>query len=400
MTRSAEESEGDKSWLPVALEHINEMDRYCKLTICRHRQLVNHFGQQFARDQCGACDICLGDAEPVPDSSIVAQKLLSAVARCDERFGAKHLIEVLRGECSENVRKHQHDQLSVFGLMKDHHKDELRDWYDQLASLGLLEKEEFSWERPTGDKGVGYILKLNAESWKVLRKQRLDVKLWKKKLAEPLRKSRRRRAEIVGDLPIDVGLFTELQKLRRHLAGIRGVAPYVICHDTTLNALASVRPSTREGLLRIPGFGQTKVNNFGAEFLQRIKDHCERNHLSMDMGGFTPVSTEPARPAQSKPNPVGRKEAWPLFEQGQSVLEVATAMNRAPSTVQNYLEEYLKTHPRPSPEPWLHPADAQRIREFAQTQPDQRLKPIFEHFAGEFTYEQLRVALAWQPLDS
>lgn len=389
MTKSAEESEGDTSWLPVALEHINEMDRYCNRTLCRHRQLVNHFGQSFAKENCGACDICLGDAESVKDSFVTAQKLLSAVVRCGERFGAKHLIEVLRGEGTENVLKHQHEQLSVFGLLKDHTKDDLRDWYDQLASLGLLHKEEF-----VGTKGTGFILKLNPESWKVLRKQRTDVKLWQKKQAEPLRKTRTRSRKVSGDLPVDEGLFKELQKLRRILAGTRGVAPYVICHDTTLNALASVRPSTREGLLSIPGFGQTKVNSFGTDFLHHIKEYCDQNRISMDVGGSTPVSTAP-----TKPKPPSRIDSWPLFEEGLTLAEIAARMNRSPSTVQGYLEEYLQSNPRESTLPWLHPEDAMRIREYAASHLDQRLKPIFDHFAGEFTFEQLRVAMAWKPLE-
>jgi len=314
---------------------------------------------------------------------------LSAVARCGERFGAKHLIEVLRGESTENVLKHQHEQLPVFGLLKDHTKDELRDWFDQLASNGLLTKEEF-----VGAKGTGFILKLNAESWKVLRKQRTDVKLWKKKQAEPLRKSRKRRGQASSELPVDTGLFAELQVLRRLLANIRNVAPYVICHDTTLNALASVRPSTREGLLTIPGFGQTKVNNFGTEFLKEVRSYCEKYGLPMDVGRSAPASQAP-----SKPNQVGRKDAWPMFDRGMSVVEVATAMTRSPSTVQGYLEEYLQMNPRESTLPWLHLEDAVRIREFAATQPDQRLRPIFDHFAGEFTFEQLRVAMAWKPLE-
>lgn len=259
--------------------------------------------------------------------------------------------------------------------------------------MGLLGKEEFQWERPTGATGTGHILKLNAESWKVLRKQRTDVKLWKKKQAEPLRKSKSKRGKLESNLPVDTELFTELQKLRRQLAGIRGVAPYVICHDTTLNALASVRPSTREGLLTIPGFGQTKVNSMGTEFLQRIRSYCNANSVAMDQGGSVPVSSLPSRPSQ-----VGRKDAWPMFERGQTVAEVAVTMNRSLSTVQGYLEEYLQQHPRESTEPWLHPEDAVRIREFAATLEEKRLKPIHEHFGGEFTYDQLRTAMAWVPL--
>ena len=74
-------------------------------------------------------------------------------------------------------------------------------------------------------------------------------------------------------------------------------------------------------------------------------------------------------------------------------------MTRSPSTVQGYLEEYLQMNPRESTLPWLHPEDAVRIREFADTQPDQRLRPIFDHFGGEFTFEHLRVAMAWKPLE-
>ena len=87
-----------------------------------------------------------------------------------------------------------------------------------------------------------------------------------------------------------------------------------------------------------------------------------------------------------------------MFERGESVAEVAAAMNRSPSTVQGYLEEYLQQHPRESTLPWLHPEDAVRIKEFADTLAEQRLKPIFEHFGGEFTYDQLRTAMAWVPI--
>lgn len=395
MTQSAEESEGDKSWLTVALTHLEEMDRYCNLTACRHKQLVNYFGQEFQLSNCGACDICTGDAEPVADSLLTAQKLLSAIARCDERFGAKHLIEVLRGESTENVLKHQHDKLTVFGLLKEHSKEELRDWYEQLASQGLLHKEEF-----VGQKGSGYILKLNAESWKVMRKQRMDVKLWKKKQAAPLRKGKARTKKLMTTLPIDTGLFSELQKLRRHIAGMRGVAPYVICHDTTLNALAAYRPTTRANLLSIPGFGEAKINSFGNEFLSRIREYCEDHSIEMDVsegGTSEPVRRQRDEPAAAKPKAPGRNDAWPLFAQGKSIMEVATQLQRATSTVSKYLEEYLQATPLPSTAPWVHPEDAIRIREAAATFNDGRLKTIFDHFAGEFTYDQLRIALAWVP---
>lgn len=388
MQKSAEESEGDTSWLPVALSHLNEMDRYCKVTICRHRQLVNHFGQQFSKTNCGACDVCLGDAEPVHDSLLTAQKMLSAIARCDERFGITHLISVLRGERTENVIKYGHDQLSVFGLMANNTKDELRDWYDQLASQGLLEKEEF-----TGARGVGFILKLNAESWKVFRKERTSVQLWKQKRVEKLRKSRTRTK--LPALPVDEGLFKELQTFRRKLANDRGVAPYVICHDTTLNALASHRPSSRDGLLRIPGLGEAKINQFGNNLLKVIKQYCQLCELNMDVGLQETFQGKVIRETSKFTT---HHESWKMFEQGHSVELAANLLKRAPSTVIKYLEDYLQANPRPSPEPWMNQTDAHRIKEFAATLTEGRLKPIHEHFAGEFTFDQIRIALSWVPI--
>jgi ATP-dependent DNA helicase RecQ len=394
MTKSAMEAEGDTSWLKVALAHLEEMNRYAQLTQCRHQQLVNYFGQQFPLDNCGACDICNGDAEPLADSLITAQKLLSAIARCDERFGGKHLVEVLRGESTENVLKHQHDQLSVFGLLKEHSKDEIRDWYEQLAASGLITKEEFQ-----GAKGSGYILKLNAESWKVMRKQRTNVRLWKKKQAEPLKKGRTRKSKLASDIPYDVNLFTALQKLRRQLAGIRGVAPYVICHDTTLQALSAHRPSNTQLLLQIPGFGEAKVSSYGADFVQSIVAYCQANDVVMDVGFGTGGKKISTSSSESKSNNATQADAWRLFDQGNSVQEVAEELRRATSTVAKYLEEYLQAKPRSSTAPWLHPADAVRIREASQQFEDGRLKPLFEHFQSEFTYDQLRIALNWQPLE-
>ncbi|MFO0815517.1 MAG: DNA helicase RecQ [Gemmatales bacterium] len=388
---SAEEAGADPAWTRSALAHLDEMDRYAKLTICRHRQLVNHFGQQFVHENCSACDVCTGDAEQVPDSLVIAQKLLSAVARCEERFGPRHLIEVVRGEKTEGVLKYGHDQLSVFGLLGEPTKDQVRDWFDQLASLGLLRKEEF-----VGQKGSGFILKLTPEAWKVMRKQRTDVKLWRKKSVEPLRKRKTRR--LLTSLQVDEGLFAKLQQLRRHLAGIRGVAPYVICHDTTLNALASIRPTNRENLLAIAGFGEAKVNSFGREILNCIKEYCTSNRLQSDLteGG----QSEPVKRGEKHSNRTapGQEDAWPLFQKGMLVEEASVILRKAHSTVNKYLEHYLEATPMANPEPWLSLVHAEEIREAAAQLNDGKLSTIFSHFEGRYSYEQIRIALAWVPL--
>src|SRR5438552_13210337 len=93
--KSASDPSVDPGFLPSALQHLNDMSRYCTNTACRHRALVQYFGQRYAAPSCAACDICLGDREAVPDSLVVAQKILSCVARVKERFGVKHVSQVV-----------------------------------------------------------------------------------------------------------------------------------------------------------------------------------------------------------------------------------------------------------------------------------------------------------------
>jgi ATP-dependent DNA helicase RecQ len=114
--------------------------------VCRHRFLVEHFGQRFERPAgldeslrgCGACDVCLGELAPLADAQRTAQMVLSCVARCGQRFGAQHIADVLRGADTERVRSTGHARLSTFALLKGRTAREIRHWIEQLVGLGHL----------------------------------------------------------------------------------------------------------------------------------------------------------------------------------------------------------------------------------------------------------------------
>jgi len=183
--KSAAENAVDPSFVPSALKHLNDMDRYCRGAICRHRALVAYFGQQYEGPSCKACDLCLGDTLEVPDAVVVAQKILSCVARVKEGFGINHVVAVLRGKNTENVRKRGHDKLSTFGLLRAHSDPDLRDWVYQLIGQEVL--MQVGTEYP--------LLKLNASSWDVMRGQRTVrlVQLARRKKGErPENRGRRR----------------------------------------------------------------------------------------------------------------------------------------------------------------------------------------------------------------
>ena len=126
-------------YVEAMIRHLDDMDRYCSGAACRHRALVEYFGQPYAADDCGACDICLGDTEDVPDALVVAQKILSCVLRAaSSRSASATSIGVLRGENTEKIREREHDQLTTYGLLKDTRATTLRDWIYQLIGQGFL----------------------------------------------------------------------------------------------------------------------------------------------------------------------------------------------------------------------------------------------------------------------
>ncbi|MGH7223753.1 MAG: RecQ family ATP-dependent DNA helicase, partial [Gemmataceae bacterium] len=271
LTKSAKEA-GNEVHLPSVFKHLEDMDRYCRGAVCRHRALVRYFGQDHDGDNCNACDLCLGDTEAVPDAVIVAQKILSCVARVKQGFGIGHVAAVLRGENTDNVRKRGHDKLTTFGLLKGHGKADVRDWLYQLIGQGVLLQ--------VGDEYP--LLRLNDASWEVMRGQRQVrlVQLVRRKKGERPEKARVETASWEG---VDRELFEALRRLRRDLARDRQVSPFIVFTDNTLRELARMRPSTLERLRLIPGVGDKRLRDFGALFLTLIADHCRARGQSFDV---------------------------------------------------------------------------------------------------------------------
>ena len=233
---------------------LRDMERYAASVGCRHKRLVSYFGETFTKDDCGACDYCLGELETVPDTVTVARKILSCVARVGQRFGAAHVTNVLRGSDSEQVRSRGHHELTVFGLMKDATIDELRGYIDQLLAHGLLQQ--------AGDEYP--ILQITAEGLALLKDAGAAPDLSLARLKRPDRRQQKRaRVETEGWDGVDRDLFEELRVLRLEIARRRRVPPYVIFHDTTLREIARSKPKTKEELRHVYGVGDRKADDLG-----------------------------------------------------------------------------------------------------------------------------------------
>ncbi|HEY0156723.1 MAG TPA: DNA helicase RecQ [Thermoanaerobaculia bacterium] len=252
----------DPEYLKSALRHLNDIDRYCSGATCRHKALVEYFGQEFTTGACNACDICLGETEEVADALIVAQKIVSCVVRVRESFGVSHVVGVLRGEDTEKIRERQHDQLSTYALLKGHSRHDVREWVYQLVAQGFLAQTHDEYP----------VLRLGARAREVL-KGYAEVKLRqpavRKRDAVPA-EARRERHVVDDGGPYDRDLFQALRSWRRDEAQERGVPPYVIFSDRTLRELARVRPASRYELRGVYGIGDAKLEAFGDAIIRVI----------------------------------------------------------------------------------------------------------------------------------
>ncbi len=378
--KSAKEAGADPEFLAGALQHLDHMDRYARGAVCRHRALVEHFGQTYEPGSCGgACDVCLGDTEPVPDAQVVAQKILSCVARVKEGFGIGHVTAVLRGENTENVRKRGHDRLSTYGLLRDHGKAALRDFIYQLIGQGVLLQ--------VGDEYP--LLKLNAGSWEVMRGGR-TVRLVQ--LARRAKGERVARVEGVSWEGVDRELFEVLRVLRRTLAGERGWPPYRVFGDVTLRELARVRPSSLERMRFVTGIGDAKLRDFGQTFFDALDQHCTGHGLTRDQGS-RPAAAEPRLPMGEQPSSL-RAEAFRLFRGGSSLQDVMRQTGRTANTVLQLLVEFVRAERPASVRAWVPDDVYERVRGAARHFGTKSPRAIVVALGESASEEQIRVVLA------
>ena len=237
-------------------EHLHAMRRYAQAARCRHAALSEYFGQAYPGETCGACDVCLGETESLPDAAVIAQKIISCVARVQERFGVRHVCEVLRGAKTDGILRHGHDQLSTFGLLVSLDQRAAENLVHQLLDQELL-------SRTGGDRPV---VTLNDRSWEVLRGQR-SVMLLEPRAGKTAKTTKADADDWQG---VDRDLFERLRTWRRRIAEARGKPAWTILDDKALRAIAREKPASPAALLRCKGIGEKRLADFGDDILNLV----------------------------------------------------------------------------------------------------------------------------------
>lgn len=334
----------------------------CEITSCRRQALLAYFGETDSQ-ACGNCDNCLTPPETY-NGLEVSQKALSAVYRTGQRFGAAHVIDVLRGADSERLKKFQHHELAVYGIGQELDSKQWRGVFRQLTARGYLRAEFEAFGA----------LKLTAKS-KPLLKGEEAIEL-RRDSAKTTTKSKRTKA--VGGA--HEKLFNILRELRKSIAEENNVPPYVVFHDSTLLEMAKYRPHDLHALSQISGVGDKKLEQYGQQFVDAI-------------------AANPATPQDQLTDTVA--ETFSLFSEGMTIDDIAAKRRVGVPTIYDHLADCIEAKLLTLDEVTDLDADAHQAIQQAMSDhinpAAPKLRPVFEALGGQYDYGLLRCALVhWE----
>jgi ATP-dependent DNA helicase RecQ len=257
--RMIEESEADETFKRVQGVKLDAMLGLCETLYCRRMRLLEYFGQPAT--PCGNCDTC--QTPPVSfDATVQVQKLLSTIYRVDQRFGAMHVFDVLRGVDSDKVQQWQHDKLSTFGIGSDLSEQEWRAILRQSIALGLIVVDHDAYSA----------LKLTALARPVLRsEQKVQLRQYQKPVKQKRAGAAKPKGYVETDLSsVEQAIFDKLRWWRVETARKHNLPAFVIFHDATMREIAKAKPSSLDDLRVVSGVGAKKLETYGEEIIALI----------------------------------------------------------------------------------------------------------------------------------
>ena len=352
------QQKSDTNEQKIAQQQLRQVIDYAQGHDCRRKIILRYFGERY-QGNCGKCDNCL-NPKPIEDWTVEAQKFLSCVARCQEKFGTNHIVDVLIGSRKQKIHQYGHHLLSTYGIGKGRTADEWKMLGRSLVHQGLV-----------GQTTDGYpVLKLNKRSWEIFRGQ-LAVKIAVDKQqnkAETTYNPRKAEAEL---------LFEKLRQLRKQIADRNSLAPYMIFADSSLKLMAQLRPQNIDDFANLSGVNEYKAQQYGDRFISTILEFDEQHKLPVSLPSKSQMAT------------------LQLHQQGLNVTEIAQQRGFAVGTVNSHLSELLEMK-QPVALNKLVKADKQQtIIKAIEQVGDLTLKTIKEALGEEYSYDEIRLVRGW-----
>jgi ATP-dependent DNA helicase RecQ len=381
----------------IARRQIQQVVAYGESSTCRRRALLEYFGETPEQGNCGNCDNCLAPQTRLEDRTSDARKLLICIYKTQQRFGLRHIIDILRGANTQRIRAQGHDQLSTYGVGKELSVNEWQRLSRALIQQGLLSEI-------TDD---GYpILRLNKLSAEVIRRQRtVEIPA----LLVPVHEEKAKDMPHVPDLsPEDLGLFQQLRTLRKQIADEQGVPPYVVFADSSLRGMAQFRPQSKEYFASVPGVGSRKLEVYGEPFMQAIRDYCIEHAMEMDREPPQKAASEKpkkesdssassagsAKSASTPSGPSTRYVTLEMYRAGHSIEEIAAERQFKVGTVFNHLAELVEMGESVDVDALIRSDHYDAIVDALHQVGGDLLRPVKDVLGNDYSYEEIRLVRA------
>lgn len=366
---------------------LAQVIEFCELHACRRRYLLDYFGESDAQPpNCGACDNCLAPTEEF-DATVIAQKILSAVIRTGQSFGISYISQVLRGSKNKRVIERGHDNLSVYGIVKDYSAEDIKEIAAALLERGLLRKNDGDY--PTfGVTPEGRRFLNDRETLTLTR--RLDDEYTPRSAASTAI------AQSAAPAEYDAELFQELRALRTQIASRRGVPPYVVFGDVTLRQMAAYFPQSRDSLSRIHGVGSVKLEQYGDEFLAVITEYAQARGLTDRLPA---LSIDRSQRDARRANYTGASHEYTgrLLAEGLSIQQIAQERDIKTNSVILHIEALMASGEPIDLRP--HLPSRERIANvqtaFRKAGINTTLKRIRDTLGNGYAYDEIRLVRAF-----
>mgnify|MGYP005640277979 FL=1 len=361
----------------VSMDKLNKSVKYASHNVCRRRQLLEYFDEKYLEENCGACDICMGDVEKV-DITTDAQIVMSAISRTGQYFGIGHIIDIVAGADTKRIRELQHNEIKTYGAGKHKAKKHWQFIVDELLAQEAIAQ----------DGGQYPVL--------VLTKKGTDILLGREEIEGLKREEIRKKPKafkVSGFEPYDEVLFDKLRVLRKMLAEEHKVPPYIIFSDMTLHEMCVYYPSTLDEIITISGVGDTKLKSYGIDFTKEIKAHLDKNP-DISIPEREPVAPSVNTPRQKMTGGTIEK-TYELSREGLSIKEIAKTRNLATSTVTGHLESLIKDGRDVAIDRLIDPVKRNTIEEMFLTLKTWHTAPIVENSNGTISYDDAKLVRAY-----
>ncbi|WP_339845591.1 DNA helicase RecQ [uncultured Dokdonia sp.] len=335
---------------------LDRMQQYAEALSCRRKVLINYFGE-FLSEDCGNCDIC--NSPPAYfDGTVLAQKVLSGVARMQQKEAMGTVIDVLRGSQNAQVYDKGYQEIKTYGAAKDVPWRDLQQYIVQLINQGLLEIRF----RESGRLLLTPLAKEVLYDGKNIQLAKLT-----KVKTEPVTKERKPKKP-------KGTLFEKLRELRSELARDANMAAYIVFSDASLKDMEDQEPVTQKQFLDIQGVGQAKMEKYGADFIKVIKEHVQKPKPKS--GSKTYLETKK------------------LIQHGLSLEEIAETRKLTIGSVYNHLMKLHDEGMEVDFYQFIQPVEVKQVHDaILKVEDADKLKSFYEYFKEEMPYWKIRLAL-------